>query len=364
MTNVSDPVIDIQRLHKRYGRQVALRGIDLTVHRGQIYGFIGPNGAGKTTAMRILLDILRPTAGSVRVLGENPRSGGAALRSRIGYLPGELRLEGRYDVATLLDHYAGLSGPGGAKDFAWRPLAERVGLDGSRQVRGLSKGNKQKVGLVQAFMHRPELLILDEPTSGLDPLIQQEFLAMAREARDAGQTVFLSSHVLSEIEHVADRVTVLRQGEVVLTSTVSELRNQLGVHCTVQLAQPVAPAEFTGLPGVRSVTVSPHNPTTLRIKLTGGPDALVKALSRHTVLDLTVEHPDLEAIVMGLYRPTRQLASDADADARAGTARSSDVRAERGVSGTHGMPRHGVPTDGVPNTSGESTSRTSESALR
>lgn len=302
MNSVQNSVIEIRGLHKRYGRHVALRGVDLTVRQGEVYGFIGPNGAGKTTAMRILLDVLRPTAGTVRVLGQDPRAGGADLRGRIGYLPGELRLEDRYDVATLLDHYADLSGPGGPETFDWRPLALRVGLDVTRQVRGLSKGNKQKVGLVQAFLHRPELLILGEPTSGLDPLIQQEFLTMVREARDAGQTVFLSSHVLSEIEHVADRVTVLRAGEVVLTSTVSDLRARLGLTCSIQLARPAVPAEFAGLPGVRSVEASQQDPAHLRVELGGSPDALIKALSRHTVLDLTAEHPDLEAVVMSLYR--------------------------------------------------------------
>ncbi len=295
-------VIQIQELHKRYGRHVALRGIDVSVQRGEVYGFIGPNGAGKTTAMRILLDILRPSSGFVRVLGQDPRSGGAPLRSRIGYLPGELRLDGRYDVSTLLNHYADLSGPGGPKAYDWRPLAERVGLDVSRQVRGLSKGNKQKVGLVQAFLARPELLILDEPTSGLDPLVQQEFRTMIGEAREGGQTVFLSSHVLSEIEHVADRVSMLREGRVVLTSTLSDLRARLGVRCSVQLAQPAPATAFIGLSGVRSVHASPHDPAHLRIELAGSPDALIKALGRYTVLDLTAEQPDLETVVMSLYR--------------------------------------------------------------
>lgn len=343
-----NPVIEMHGLHKRYGRHVALRGIDLTVEHGEVYGFIGPNGAGKTTAMRILLDILRPSAGEVRVLGQDPRTGGAALRSRIGYLPGELRLDGRYDVATLLDHYADLSGPGGPEAFDWRPLAERVGLDVTRQVRGLSKGNKQKVGLVQAFLHRPELLILDEPTSGLDPLVQQEFLAMAREAREAGQTVFLSSHVLSEIEHIADRVTVLREGRVVLTSTVSDLRARLGVNCAIQLATPVPVDEFAALPGVRGVQVSPQDPAHLRLQLDGSPDALIKALSRHTVLDLTAEHPDLEAIVMGLYRtdgsPGGNGANGADGGVDAGrTGAEAVVPSERTVGTTTTSMSGGTP---------------------
>ncbi len=329
-------VIEIQGLHKSYGRHVALRGIDLTVDRGEVYGFIGPNGAGKTTAMRILVDVLRPSSGRVRVLGEDPRRGGARLRSRIGYLPGELRLDGRYDVATLLDHFADLSGRGGPEEFDWRPLAERLGLDPTRQVHGLSKGNKQKVGLVQAFLHHPELLILDEPTSGLDPLVQQEFRVMVGEARTDGQTIFLSSHVLSEIDNVADRVSVLREGRMVLTSSVSELRARLGVRCSVQLAEPIPPGTLAGLPGVRSVVASKVDPAHLTIDLADSPDALIKALAQHTVLDLTAEHADLEAVVMDLYRdgPARDDTISPEADA-AEDIDPADPAPTRSTAGAH-----------------------------
>ncbi|GMA40092.1 ABC transporter ATP-binding protein [Mobilicoccus caccae] len=303
--------VEITGLRKDYGRRTALRGIDLTVPHGGIVGFIGPNGAGKTTTMRILLDILRPTAGQVRVLGEDPRKGGAALRSRIGYLPGELRLDGRYDVATLLDHYAAVSSPGRpVARHAWRPLADRLGLDTTRTVRTLSKGNKQKVGLVQAFLHTPELLVLDEPTSGLDPLVQAEFVTMVREAREAGTTVFLSSHVLSEVEQVAESVVVLREGAVVLDSTVARLRADAGTQVRLILAGRVSPEEFTHLEGVRSVVLEPpaesatepeRETTALAVDLAGSPDALVKAAARHTVLHLSAAQSDLEDVVMRLY---------------------------------------------------------------
>lgn len=313
--------IEISTLHKRYGRRVALRGIDLLVPPGTVTGFIGPNGAGKTTTMRILLDILRPTAGAVRVLGEDPRAGGAALRSRIGYLPGELRLEGRYDVATLLDHYVAVSSTGrGRRDGRgeWREFAERLGLDTSRTVRTLSKGSKQKVGLVQAFCHRPDLLVLDEPTSGLDPLVQAEVVAMIREATQAGATVFLSSHALSEVEQIAESVVVLREGRVVLDSSIDRLRADAGTHVRLRLAGQVRPEQFAGVPGVRAVTLdtTPRSSTTpsestsdprhadetvLDLDLTGPPDALIKAAARHTVLDLSAERSDLEDVVMRLY---------------------------------------------------------------
>ncbi|WP_116116391.1 ABC transporter ATP-binding protein [Austwickia chelonae] len=306
-------VIDITDLHKSYGTHIALQGIELHVACGEVYGFIGPNGAGKTTTMRILLDILRPDRGTVRLLGQGPRGDGVGLRARIGYLPGELRLNGRYDVATLLNHYVALSSHGKKSSYIdWKPLAERLGLDPTRQVRGLSKGNKQKVGLVQSFMHQPELLILDEPTSGLDPLVQAEFIAMVREVRQEGRTVFLSSHVLSEVEHAADRVAVLREGRIVQESTVDELRRSLGLRMRMTLAERVGTDRFADLPGVREVTIgalhdsTPDDATELVIDLDGTPDAVIKAAAHHTVLSLEAERPDLEEAVMRLYSDSGQ----------------------------------------------------------
>lgn len=307
------PAIEIHELHKSYGKHVALRGIDVVVEHGEIYGFIGPNGAGKTTTMRILLDIIRASAGFVRVLREDPRTAGGRLRSHIGYLPGELRLDGRLDVATLLDHYAEISGAGSGARYNWRSYAERLALDPSRRVRGLSKGNKQKVGLVQAFAHQPELLVLDEPTSGLDPLVQQEFQLMLREARAAGQTVFLSSHVLSEIEHIADRVGVLRAGRMEAISSVAELRGRLGSTMTVHLAAPPSDKDVEELrkaSGVRSVERAGPRDEQLVLDLQGTPDATLKLLTRHTVLDLTAQRPDLETAVMRLYSTPEQAPSD------------------------------------------------------
>jgi len=211
---------------------------DLQVREGEVFGFLGPNGAGKSTTIRLVLDLIRPSAGTVRVLGVDPATH-PRVRARIGHLPGELALNGRQDVAGLLRVFARLSG--GVPQHRVHGLAERLGLDLTRQVRGLSKGNKQKVGLVQAFMHAPDLLVLDEPTSGLDPLVQREFLSMVREARTAGQTVFLSSHVLSEVEEVADRIALVRDGRLVLLSDVAALRarSRLEVH----VDRPVPPPE-------------------------------------------------------------------------------------------------------------------------
>jgi ABC-2 type transport system ATP-binding protein len=294
--------LETTALTKRYGRSVALDSVDLAVEFGTVFGVIGPNGAGKTTTMRLLLDIIRPTSGSVRVLGEAPREGGAALRRRIGFLPGELRLEGRVTGRALLSHYAEISGPvaPGIVDS----LAERLNLDLSRHVRKLSKGNKQKLGVVQAFMHEPDLLVLDEPTSGLDPLVQQEFLSMVREARDNGQTVFLSSHVLSEIQQAADSVAILRAGRIVTVSDVDSLRSTALRRVNATIADATANqlrTAFARDPHLAALTITEGATPTIAGTIEGDIDPFVKAIAAFTVVDLRVEEPDLEESVLGLY---------------------------------------------------------------
>jgi ABC-2 type transport system ATP-binding protein len=293
---MSESPIVLQDLHKSYGRHEALRGVDLTVRRGEVYGFIGPNGAGKSTTMRILVDVLRPSSGTVRVFGEDPRAGGADLRARIGYLPGELAMDGRSDVASWLDYQARIhrAAPG-----AWKPYAERLGLDPSRLIGKLSRGNKQKVGLARAFAHDPELLILDEPTSGLDPLVQQEFQTMVGEAVGRGQTVFLSSHVMSELEQVAERIGVIREGRIIAEAPLEELRGTLGTRFTVTFAQAVEPEDLRRVAGVVDIH---QQGDVVVIEHTGSPDQLLKALAAHTVSHLRAEAPDLEDSVLALYR--------------------------------------------------------------
>lgn len=295
--------IHTRALHKRYGSHTALHGLDLSVQTGSVFGLIGPNGAGKTTTLRLLLDIIRPTSGEITVLGRSPRTDGAALRRRIGLVPGELRLEGRVRGRALLRHLAEISGP--VAPGTIEQLAERLGLDLSRPVRTLSKGNKQKLGLVQAFMHRPDLLVLDEPTSGLDPLVQREFLAMVREARDAGQTVLLSSHVLSEIQQAADEVAVLADGRVVADGPVSALRiasvRRLRATVTDVAAETVREA-LGRVPGVEDIDVAAAGDL-VRVAATarGDIDPVIRAVTLGTVRDLTVEEPDLEESVLDLY---------------------------------------------------------------
>ena len=295
--------VSAKSLTKKFGRREVLHGVDFTVEAGSVFGVIGPNGAGKTTTMRLLLDIIRPTSGEIRVLGTDPRAGGPHLRRRIGYLPGELFLAGRVTGRRLLSHYEAISGPvpPGRIDH----LAEQLGLDLDRHTRKLSKGNKQKLGLVQAFMHQPELLVLDEPTSGLDPLVQQEFHAMVREAKHNGQTIFLSSHVLSEVQQTADTVAILRDGRIIAVESVSGLREgavRRVRFTTSGMAAHDAVAQLARVPGVGQVQVLESDGTaTLSATLEGPIQPLVRMLASLQLTDLVLEEPDLEDAVLKMY---------------------------------------------------------------
>ncbi|MHC6221976.1 ABC transporter ATP-binding protein [Arthrobacter sp. MMS24-S77] len=298
--------IVVEGLRKKFGRREVLHGIDFSVEQGSVFGVIGPNGAGKTTTMRCLLDIIRPSGGHVQVLGEDPRRAGPELRRRIGYLPGELFLEQRITGRRLLDHYAAISGP--VKPGRIDQLAERLDLDLDRHTRKLSKGNKQKLGLVQAFMHNPELLVLDEPTSGLDPLVQQEFLAMVREARDNGQTIFLSSHVLSEVQQAADEVAILRDGKIITVATVDALRETALRHLRLTatgITADDAGALLGRVPGVGALEVlEMGDGVEVSAVLEGDIQPLVQALSTLRLTHLVLEEPDLEESVLKLYGMT------------------------------------------------------------
>jgi ABC-2 type transport system ATP-binding protein len=284
-------------LTKFYGAQRGLEDLTLTVEAGEVFGYLGPNGAGKTTTIRLLLDFIRPTRGSVQVLGTAPRGGaGVAARRRIGYLPGDLAFDGRDRAGELL-RFLGAA-RGGVAQHRIAELADRFELDLGRTVTDLSKGNKQKVGLVQAFMHDPDLLILDEPTSGLDPLMQQEFLQLVREARRAGQTVFMSSHVLAEVQHAADRVGIVRQGRLVAVERVESLGKRAKRHVELHFDGAVPAADFIGLSGVTELAV---DGAVVRCTVDGKLDALIKAAARHTVVDLISTEPDLEETFLSYY---------------------------------------------------------------
>ena len=290
------PVVEAHSLTKSYGLHRGIDDLDFTVEPGEVFGLLGPNGAGKTTTIRLLLDLIRPTSGSVRVLGASPRSG-AALRRRIGYLPGDLRLYERLTGRAQLTYFAGLRGLDGLGRA--EELAERLDVELDRPLKTLSKGNRQKVGIVLAFMHDPELLILDEPTSGLDPLVQQLVYGLLDETRKAGRTVLISSHVLPEVQRVADRVALLRDGRLVLEDTVEALRAHALVRVTVTLAEPATPDAFASIPGVRELD---RRDRTIVFGLQGEPDALVKALATHHIVGLESREADLEDVFLALYQ--------------------------------------------------------------
>ncbi|MEV7011370.1 ABC transporter ATP-binding protein [Streptosporangium sp. NPDC051022] len=286
-------VVETEGLTKFYGERRGLEDVDLRIHPGEVFGYLGPNGAGKTTTIRLLLDVIRPTRGRMSVLGADPRD--AATRARIGYLPGDLALEGR---ERARDYLAFLGRVRGVPRGRAEALAERLEADLSVPMGKLSKGNRQKVGLIQAFMHEPELLILDEPTSGLDPLVQQEFLAMLREVRVSGRTVLMSSHVLAEVQDVADRVGIVRGGRLVAVEDVAALREKAVRRVEFHFDAPVPREAFENLPGVRDLRVEG---TGVICTLDGRPDALIKAAARFTVVHMTSAEPDLEEIFLTYY---------------------------------------------------------------
>ncbi len=290
-------------LTKHFGSVRALDGLDLQVREGETFGFIGPNGAGKSTAIRILLDLIRPTAGTAEVYGRQPHEHGAELRSAIGYLPGELRMPGQSTAGDYLSYLARLRG-GQGKSLI-KVLSDRFDLDLSRQISKLSKGNKQKIGLVQAFMHRPSLLILDEPTSGLDPLLQREFHALARERTATGATIFMSSHILSEVEEVADRVAVIRSGRLVDVDDLHQLRRRAGQSVVFRFGEPVDGKAFSALGGVSDVSVDIDRTNAewvVRCVLRGEPDDLLKLAARHHVAKWNATDRDLEDLFIDFYR--------------------------------------------------------------
>jgi ABC-2 type transport system ATP-binding protein len=293
------PAIETKRLTKTYDGQVrALVDLDLRVERGEVFGYLGPNGAGKSTTIRLLLDLIHPTSGSAAIFGLDTRSSGVDARRRLGYLPGDLRLA---DSLTAHEQLASLTRLRGTVDQALRDeLCARFEVVLDRPIRHLSKGNRQKIGLVQAFMHRPELVVLDEPTSGLDPLLQAEARALMRETAADGRTVFLSSHTLDEVQEAADRVGIIRAGRLVDVDAVENLRERSLRHVVVRFAEPVAESELSGLDGVRVAGID-GNVVRLSAPETAM-DALVKAVARHRIVDLVSEPADLEEIFLELYR--------------------------------------------------------------
>jgi ABC-2 type transport system ATP-binding protein len=288
--------IEIRRLTKSYGRARGIVDIDLSVPTGTVFGFLGPNGAGKTTLIRVLMDFLRPTRGTATLLGFDSRRDSVEVHRRVGYLAGEPGLYEHMTARELLDWLSQLRG---RRDEARvDELCARVSVELDRPMRTLSKGNRQKVALVQAFMHRPELVILDEPTSGLDPLVQHEFQQLVGEVAAEGATVFLSSHVLDEVQHLCDHVAIIREGRLVAVDTIADLRERALREVVIRFARPVDPAPFARLPGVSGVRA---DGTTLRCRVAGETGDLVRLAASHDVVDFVSAPADLEDLFLHYY---------------------------------------------------------------
>jgi len=289
-------IIETQRLTKYYGPHRGIIDVDVDVQQGEIFGFLGPNGAGKTTTIRLLLDLIRPTSGRALVFGIETNVDPAAIHRRIGYLPGEFALFDRLTGGQTIEYFANLRG--GVDPLYQADLIARFDLDPSRRFKEYSRGNKQKVGLVIALQHRPELLVLDEPTAGLDPLVQQTFFELLRETVSEGRTAFLSSHILSEVEKTCDRVAIIREGRLVKVDRVEALRDLSHHQVELRFAAPVPAAEFDHLPGVSDVAADDD---VLRMRVTGSMAPVVQAAARYELVDFTSREPSLEETFLAQY---------------------------------------------------------------
>src|SRR5438477_6736088 len=304
MSTTAPPAIETRKLTKYYGKGRGIIDLDLRVEAGEVFGFLGPNGAGKTTTIRLLMDLIRPTSGSAAIFGKDVREESVAIKAQLGYLPGELALWNNLTGRQILVFLGNLRG--GIEPKTIETLAERLQLDLDKEFREYSRGNKLKVGVVQAFMHKPRLLILDEPTSGLDPLNQQEFFSMVSEARQGGATIFLSSHVLSEVEHTCDRVGIIREGRLVRVGSVREVVAEKLFHITLALGVPTNEGivrDFASLPSVTQVTSTDH---TLQFVVKGDVDPVMKKAAEYPVLSMTSHEPTLEEAFLTYYKGNGQ----------------------------------------------------------
>src|SRR5437588_3259824 len=289
-------VIHTEKLTKSYGSHRGIIDVDLEVQAGEVFGFLGPNGAGKTTTIRTILDLIRPTSGRAYVFGIESSSDPIAIHKRLGYIPGEFTLYDRLTGGQTLTYFGNLRG--GVDKAYQAELVKRFDIDPSRRFKELSKGNKQKVGLVIALQHRPELLVLDEPTSGLDPLVQQAFYALVREAKAEGRTVFLSSHILSEVERTCDRVAIIREGRLIKVDRVEALRDLAHHQVEIRFAGEVPMGAFAALPGVSDVTTEDH---ILRMRVSGPITPVVREAAAYELLDFVSREPSLEETFLAMY---------------------------------------------------------------
>ena len=293
-----EPTIVIDNLYKSYGKVQAVKGISMRVEQGEIFGFLGPNGAGKTTTIRCMLDVIRPTSGSLRVLGMDAQRDKLALHEHIGYLPGDVRLPGQMTGKQVINYFSRLQG---REPVLLKDLVARFDVELKRPLKGYSKGMRQKIGVVLAFMCDPDVLILDEPTSGLDPLLQKAFNEFLLEEQARGKTIFMSSHIMSDVEKVCQRVAVIRKGELVTVEEVEALREKAGQRVTVEFGDPVTIEELARIPGVSNVS---RSNSAFHLNMSGSMDPLIKAFSRHEVIRLQVEEAPLEEVFLKFYEDT------------------------------------------------------------
>ncbi len=289
-------IIQIEKLTKSYGSHRGITDIDLEVNEGEAFGFLGPNGAGKTTTIRTLLDHIRPTSGRALVFGIETNVDPVAIHRRVGYLPGEFALYDKLTGGQTIEYFANLRG--GVDTPYQADLVKRLDIDTSRKFKEYSKGNKQKIGLIVALQHRPDLLILDEPTSGLDPLVQQTFYEIIREAKAEGRTIFLSSHILSEVEKTCDRVAIIRDGRLVQVDRVEALRDLSHHQVELRFVGEVPVGAFAALSGVSDVTTDGN---LLRMRVSGPITAVVREAANHELLDFVSREPSLEETFLAQY---------------------------------------------------------------
>ncbi len=289
-------VIRTEALTKSYGTHRGIADLNLEIAEGETFGFLGPNGAGKTTTMRIQLDLIRPTSGRAEVFGIETTADPVAIHRRVGYLPGEFDLYDRLTGAETITYFGNLRG--GVDRAYVAELIERLDLDPSRHFKEYSKGNKQKVGLVVALQRKPDLLILDEPTAGLDPLVQQTFYALVREARADGRTIFLSSHIIDEVDRTCDRVAIIREGRLVQVDRIEAIRQLAFHHVELTFGAPVAAGLFSSLPGVSDVEAAGPIVT---MRMNGPIGAVISVAAAHGILDVVSREPNLEDVFLAQY---------------------------------------------------------------
>jgi ABC-2 type transport system ATP-binding protein len=304
--HASSAAIQTFDLTKTYGANRGIRDVNLTVERGEIFGFLGPNGAGKSTTLRTLLGFLRPTSGRAEVLGLDVSSQAVDIHRQVGNLPSEFSLEDRMTGDQLLRFYTDLRASGGSSLARAKELADRLDANLQVPMRRLSRGNKQKIGIIQALFHEPALIVLDEPTSGLDPLVQEEFLTILQEARGRGQTVFFSSHILSDVEQIADRVGIIRSGELIAVEDPHALTSRASRYVRIQFVQPLdaeSTQHFAALPGIERFEV--HD-ATLTFTVSGSMNDVIQLAGRHPVRTFDAERPPLEEIFLSYYGNGRE----------------------------------------------------------